>query len=101
MENPKPVIEYASPAKPQQGSPASIWIAVAVFAFTLFVFFIGDPFQSMGNAKPTRICIIAGIVGILVAARDLSKRQKPRLPMIGLFLNVLAILAATILLPYL
>jgi hypothetical protein len=100
VENPKPVIEYATAPKPQKGSPASIWIAATIFAFTLFVFFIDDPFQSMGNAKPMRICITAGILGMLVAVKDLSKQRSARLSVIGIVLNAIAMLAALIMLPY-
>jgi hypothetical protein len=79
---------------------ASIWIAVAIMAFTAIVLVWDDPFQSMGNEKPVRISFFAGILGILVAARDMLRWKKSKLPFVGLLLNLLAILGASILLPY-
>ncbi len=69
-------------------------------AFSAFVLIWDDPFQSMGNEKPVRISLVAGTLGILVAVRDMLKWKNSRLPFIGLVLNVLAMLGAAILLPY-
>jgi hypothetical protein len=100
VKNETPILEYSPPESVEVRGLASIWIAVAVFAFTAAVLVWDDPFQSMGNEKPVRVSFFAGTLGVLIAIRDLSKAKTSTLPLVGLLLNVLAILAASVLLPY-
>jgi hypothetical protein len=100
VENKNPIPEHSPPTQKQIRGLVSIWIAIAIMAFTALVLFWDDPFQSMGNEKPVRISIVAGILGMLVAVSDMSEWKKSKLPRVGLVLNVLAIFGATILLPY-
>lgn len=100
MKNEAPILEYSPPDQGRPRGATSIWIAVAIIAFTALVFFVDHPFQSVGNEKPVRISFFAGILGILVAARDMTKWKNSKRPLVGLVLNVLAILGASILLPY-
>ena len=101
MEKNNTILERSPPTQRRIRGMVSIGIAVAIMAFTAFVFIWDDPFQSIGNEKPTLISMIAGVVGILVAVSDMSEWKRSKLPSVGLVLNVLAVLAAMVLLPYL
>jgi hypothetical protein len=60
-----------------------------------------SPFDSMGNEKETRVAILAAILGILLGIRamqDASRKQT--LAILGLVLNALALLAASLFLPF-
>lgn len=83
---------------------ASVCMAVAVFVFVFVCgteFLDKSPFQSMGNDKETGVSCIASILGMLLSARALSEPiHKRTLGTVGLCLNLLALLASMILLPY-
>jgi hypothetical protein len=80
---------------------APVCMSVAVFLFSAVVLFWDDPFESMSNQKPIRIGTAAGILGIILAIGAMSDQTKKQsLAITGLVLNVLAILAAWLFLPY-
>jgi uncharacterized RDD family membrane protein YckC len=96
-------LEYA-PTKIRSGHSAfgiaSICMAILVFLFVVISLY-RSPFQSIGNEKETRVSFIAAILGMLLAIRALADPVRKRtLGTLGLCLNALALLAASILLPY-
>ena len=107
MSRRDPALEYSPPPQRMPGGLASIWIAVAVAVWCAVELKWDDPFQSVGNAKATRVATAAGVLGILVAVRDLSRAQASgiaganELPAIGLGFNIVTLLAAWTFLPYL
>ena len=105
MDSPQPVLEYSPPTVRYRGGGTSIWIGVAIAMWCAFVLGWGDPFHSDWNEKAIRFFNADGVVGMLVAVRDLSRAKAmgvraARQPTIGLTLSALATLASWILLPY-
>jgi hypothetical protein len=86
-------------------SVASLATAIAVFLFIAICdvsLLDRSPFESMGNGKETVVSSLAAILGILLAMRALTDpTRKPILAIVGLSLNIVAFLAAWILLPFL
>lgn len=80
---------------------ASICMGLAILLFTAFVLLWGDPFESPGNEKPCRIAVVAGVVGIILAAWGAAdKRCKQRLVVDGILLNTFSMFFASVALPY-
>lgn len=82
---------------------ASVCMAAAVWTFAILAAppFLISPFESIGNEKETKVAIVAGTVGMLLAVRALQdSHHKQILAILGLVLNGLAILAAWAFLPY-
>lgn len=98
-----PRLHYETPERRRRQSPyaiASICMGIAVLVFTAFVLGWDDPFQSRGNEKPARICVVAGVLGILLGARGAADSDRDqRLVKEGILLNLVAIVVATVLLP--
>lgn len=100
-----PKLDYETPTLRRGHSRytlASICMGVAVLLFTAFVLVWDDPFESQGNEKPARIAVVAGILGIILAARGgVDTQRDQRVVVEGILLNVVAIVLATVLLPHL
>lgn len=98
-----PKLDYETPTLRRGHSPytiASLCMGVAVLLFTAFVLVWDDPFKSQGNAKPVRIALAAGILGIILAVRGgVDTQRDQRVVVEGILLNVGAIVFATFVLP--
>jgi small basic protein len=98
-------LDYATPGKAARHSPfgiASVGMAITILLFSIATFIWDDPiFQSEGNEKAVRVAMAAGLLGIVLgirAACDTDRKQT--LAITGFWLNVLAIVAALLFLPY-
>jgi len=81
---------------------ASVCLAIANLLFVLVCGPLdASPFQSLGNEKECWVSCIAAALGMLLTVRALSDPvRRKTLGIVGLCLNVFALAAASVLLPY-
>lgn len=97
------LLNYATPKTRAGHSPfgiASVCMALAIIAFSAGVLIWDDPFQSMGNDKPVRIGLTAGLLGIVLAIRALcDSNRKHILGTVGIMLNLMAMAGTAFFVP--